>query len=79
MNENINPTIKDKNLFWASASLNIGISIITAFFVTSFDYLFTNYFNYGFLVYLLFFFDSGLFILILLLFFKKKIVPVGFT
>jgi len=70
------PTIKDKNIFWSGVGINALTSLIGAFFIGSFFYLSSTYFNYGVLVHLFIFFDSGLLLIIIILYSKKKITKI---
>jgi len=73
--EDLIPTQKEKNIFWASASLSVVVGLISGFFSGAF-FRIIELLNYDILIILFFFLDAGLFLLIFVIYAVKKIVPV---
>lgn len=70
------PSIKDRNIFWSSIMASSIVSLIGAFFVSSFFVLNVNYFDYGFLINFLIFLNSGIGLVIIFVYASKKIIKV---
>ena len=71
---NLIPTVKEKNIFWSSVEMSAIVSLVGAFFVSSFFYLSTKYFNYGFWLHFFLFLDSGVGLLLIIFHARKKII-----
>lgn len=76
MKEDLIPSQKDKNLFWATIITGVPLAIIAGLFAGAFFRL-TELLNWGFWTTFFIFIDFGLLLIILMILMKKQIKPVN--